>query len=128
MGLKARTVVSVLALSAALLACGEASGEGAASPPPPPGNAAAGKDAIERYGCGGCHRIEGIEQAHGRVGPELNDVGHQLMIAGRLPTSAENLAHWVQDPQGVDPGVDMPNLGLSDDEARDIAAYLLTRT
>jgi cytochrome c2 len=48
------------------------------------------------------------------------------MIAGRLHTNEENLADWVQRPQEIAPGVDMPDLGVSDGDARDIAAYLLT--
>jgi cytochrome c1 len=33
---------------------------------------------------------------------------------------------WLRDPQGVVPGNAMPDMGLSEDQARDIAAYLST--
>jgi cytochrome c1 len=36
------------------------------------------------------------------------------------------MVHWIQYPQQVDPLSAMPGLGVSDQEARDIAAYLYT--
>ena len=43
-----------------------------------------------------------------------------------LRNSPANLVRWIRDPQGVVPGNAMPNMGVSDAEARDIAAYLYT--
>jgi cytochrome c1 len=37
------------------------------------------------------------------------------------------MEHWIQDPQHVAPGTDMPNLGVSGGDARDITAFLYTR-
>jgi cytochrome c2 len=84
----------------------------------------AGRDAIQSYGCGGCHTIPGVENANARVGPSLQGIARQSYLAGKLPNTAENLVRWIQDPQGIDPGVAMPDLGVSADQARDIAAYL----
>jgi len=83
-----------------------------------------GRQAIARYGCGCCHIIPGIEGATARVGPQLTDLRHRTYIAGRLPNVPHNVAAWIHDPQQFEPGVAMPNLGVSDTEARDIAAYL----
>jgi len=47
-------------------------------------------------------------------------------IAGMLPNSAENLERWIRFPQSVVPGNDMPNLGVTAQQARDITAYLYT--
>ena len=47
-------------------------------------------------------------------------------IAGQLPNDPENLVRWIQDPQGVEPGTAMPNLGVTAAVARDMAAYLYT--
>jgi cytochrome c1 len=60
------------------------------------------------------------------VGPPLNDWSERGYIAGELPNNAENLIRWIMDPQGVEPGTDMPNLGVTEEQARDIAAYLFT--
>ena len=31
---------------------------------------------------------------------------------------------WLQEPQTIEPGTIMPNLGVSQEEARDMAAFL----
>ena len=41
-----------------------------------------------------------------------------------LRNNPENLVTWLRDPQQVVPGNAMPDLGLTDQQARDIAAYL----
>ena len=60
------------------------------------------------------------------VGPPLNGMGDRRIIAGILSNEPANLMHWLQDPQSVVPGNAMPNLGITDAEARDMAAYLYT--
>jgi cytochrome c1 len=49
------------------------------------------------------------------------------MLAGRLPNGPENLERWLRGPQAVKPGSAMPDLGVTERDARDIAAYLLRR-
>jgi cytochrome c len=85
---------------------------------------ARGRMAIDRHGCAACHVIPGVRRSKGRVGPKLEDFRNQIFIAGMLPNTPENLILWIQSPQEVNPGTAMPNLGLTDQEARDIAAYL----
>lgn len=80
---------------------------------------------IEQLGCGSCHVIPGIRQAVGTVGPPLTDFGRRGFIAGQLPNNASNLIRWIMDPQEVEPGTAMPDLNVSETQARDIAAYLL---
>lgn len=88
------------------------------------GNEAAGRDAIIAYGCGSCHTIPGIPNANTYVGPPLNEYEQRHYIAGNLPNTAENLIYWIQYPQTVEPGTAMPNLNVTDADARNIAAYL----
>jgi cytochrome c1 len=64
--------------------------------------------------------------ANGRVGPSLAGIGERSVIAGMLPNTVDNLVFWIQHPQQVLPGNDMPELSVSDPAARDIAAYLYT--
>ena len=90
------------------------------------GDPHAGKVLIENYGCGSCHTIPGIYTARGVVGPPLYFFGRRTMVAGELPNTPENLVRWLRNPPGVEPGTAMPNLGLSDQQAQDIAAYLYT--
>jgi cytochrome c1 len=90
------------------------------------GNPQYGKQLIRDYGCGACHIVPGIHAARGLVGPPLYFLGQRTMIAGELPNSPGNLAHWIQHPRSVDPKTAMPDLGLTEDQAYDIAAYLYT--
>ncbi len=87
-------------------------------------NAERGGEAIRAYGCGACHHIPGIRQATGRVGPKLEDFVHQMYIAGVLPNTPENLTDWIQHPQRINPLTAMPDLKVTEQEARDMAAYI----
>jgi cytochrome c1 len=90
------------------------------------GDARRGEDVIEQYGCGTCHTIPGVQNAKGLVGPPLLWWSRRTFIAGELPNTPENLVRWVRAPQSVEPHTAMPSLGLSDQQARDVAAYLYT--
>lgn len=85
-----------------------------------------GKEEIRRFGCGSCHEIAGVPGAQGLVGPPLTGIADRAYIAGRLANSPSNLMRWIMIPQGVDSLTAMPNLGVSEQQARDIAAYLYT--
>jgi cytochrome c2 len=88
------------------------------------GSVARGHAQFIAKGCGGCHSIKRVPQAIGKVGPPLDGVGQRAIIAGLLENSPVNLAHWIRNPQSVAPGNAMPNLPMSDQDARDIAAFL----
>ena len=90
------------------------------------GNARHGKELIQGYGCGSCHMIPGVRQANGLVGPPLMYFSRRTIIAGELPNTPENLVRWIQHPRQVEEKTAMPDLGLSEDQAYDIAAYLYT--
>jgi cytochrome c2 len=90
------------------------------------GNPQHGRELIEGYGCGACHTIPGVHRANGLVGPPLMFFSRRTMIAGELPNTQPNLVHWVQHPRSVEPGTAMPDLGLTEDQAYDISAYLYT--
>lgn len=90
------------------------------------GHAERGVHVIAIKGCGSCHTIPGIREARGLVGPPLTLFSRRSFIAGELPNTPENLVRWVRGPQTVEPKTAMPNLGLSEQEARDVAAYLYT--
>ena len=79
---------------------------------------------MTRYGCAGCHTIEGIPGADGQVGPPLKQLIERVYIGGAAPNNAGNLVGWLLDPPRFAPHTAMPPPGLSEPEARDIAAYL----
>ncbi len=82
---------------------------------------------MTRYGCAGCHTIKGVPGADGKVGPPLNELIERVYIGGTAPNNAENLVRWMLEPQRFAPHVAMPPPGLTEGEARDIAAYLYSR-
>lgn len=88
------------------------------------GDPAAGKRAIQAYDCTSCHVIPGVVAPTGRAGPSLADLSGRRSIAGDHPNRLEVLVRWIRNPQSLEPGTLMPNLGVGEQEARDIAAYL----
>lgn len=90
----------------------------------PGGDAALGKRLIDRYQCGACHVIPGIPAARGRVGPPLAKFGRRAYIAGSTPNQPDALIRWLIDPPAMKPGTLMPDLGITEQEARHIGAYL----
>jgi cytochrome c len=90
------------------------------------GNPDKGKTAITNYGCSSCHTIPGVRGANALVGPPLTQIGSRVYIGGVLQNNPDNMLRWLHDPPAVDPKTAMPNLHLTDSDARDIAAYLYT--
>lgn len=90
------------------------------------GSAARGSAAIARYGCGSCHIIPGVSGASGLVGPPLSGIGNRVYVAGVLQNTPPNMIRWIEDPPGVDEHTVMPNLGVTHQDAVDIAGYLYT--
>ena len=91
----------------------------------PPGDAARGKKLVETLGCYGCHvnsdpKAEHLDHknraSHYDHGPDLGNIGAK--------STREWIYAWIKDPKAYAPATRMPNLRLSDDEARDIATYL----
>ena len=83
-----------------------------------------GRIALEAYDCGVCHRIPGVRGATGAVGPPLARFGRRIYVAGHLPNDEATLARWIVDPPALAPGTAMPAVGVSERDARDMAAYL----
>jgi mono/diheme cytochrome c family protein len=93
---------------------------------PASGDPERGKTAISQYACTTCHHIPGIVGPYAPVGPPLERIATRDYIAGVLPNSAENMLRWLRVPQEVNPRTAMPNLGVTERDAADIAAYLYT--
>jgi len=90
------------------------------------GDPARGRQAITKYGCDTCHTIPGIRTARALVGPPLTSVGARVYLAGHLPNTPTNMEQWIQHPPANEPHTAMPDMGVTDADARDIAAYLYT--
>jgi cytochrome c len=86
-----------------------------------------GRETIRAYGCQSSHTIPAVRGANGLVGPPLNHIARRVYIAGILPNSPDNMLRWIQNPQAaIQQPTAMPNMGVSEADARDIVAYLYT--
>jgi cytochrome c1 len=81
---------------------------------------------MRHYGCVACHTIPGVPGADGLVGPPLTAMASRGYIGGVLPNAPDNMIRWLLDPPAVDSLTAMPKVGLTELEARHIAAYLYT--
>lgn len=83
-----------------------------------------GKQTVQRLGCGACHQIGGVLSSGGQVGTPLKGLTSRAEFAGKVANDPQSLITWIQHPQAISPGVGMPDIPMSDQDARDMAAYL----
>ena len=91
------------------------------------GDPSKGPGLIRQYGCGGCHEVPGVRGASGRVGPSLDHVGARVYLAGMVTNTPTNMVQWIVNPKEINPRTAMPVTGISDKQARDVAAYFYSR-
>lgn len=87
---------------------------------------AAGRRLVADKGCVACHTFPDVKWPRGGLGPSLQDFGRQGLIAGRLPNQPGVLMQFVRNAPALVPGTAMPAVSMTDQEARDVTAYLLT--
>lgn len=120
------TARALAAGAAALVLCGCSDKVPRQEHSVPGGSPERGLASLDKYGCGYCHAIPGLDGLQEIGGPPLHAWADRRYIAGELPNRTENLVLWIVDPHAVEPGTAMPNLGVTEAEARDMAAYLYT--
>jgi mono/diheme cytochrome c family protein len=121
-----RLAVLLAPLLVASACRGRVSDQSLAYSVPDGGDPGRGRAVIEHFDCGSCHTIPGVRGARGLVGPPLLWYSRRSFIAGELPNTPENTVRWVRAPESVEAGTAMPAAGLSEQQARDVAAYLFT--
>lgn len=84
-----------------------------------------GRAMVGRYGCPACHEVPGVS-GNGFVGPPLDRMAARHYLAGRFPNVPQNMVEWIRFPRQLKPQTAMPDLGVTDRDGRDIAAYLYT--
>ncbi len=89
-----------------------------------PGDVRRGEKALYQYACNACHTIPGITGSQTNVGPPLAGVARRAMIGGKLGNTQDNMVRWLRHTREVDPLTAMPEMGVTERDARDIAAYL----
>jgi mono/diheme cytochrome c family protein len=113
---------SQLHLSAAAVECPRHT-----EPPQPAGRRETGDVLLRQYSCHACHRIGGVVGPDTYVGPPLLDLPRRKYVAGVLPNTRENLTRFIMSPQDVSPGTFMPDLGVPEAHAREMAEFLLAQ-
>ena len=125
-----RTILIIGYISGLLLAaCGMVTLQGEPVQIVAGGDVAQGRQAIQDYGCLACHAVPGMRSTGGvesQVGPTLDGFAQRNFLAGTVPNTPENLIIWLQDPPALQPMTAMPNVGVDEDTARHMAAYLYT--
>ena len=85
-----------------------------------------GRAALTSYGCIACHTIPGVQGATALTAPPLIGISQRSYIAGMLENTPDNLRRWIEHPRHVNPHTAMPEQGVTNQDASDIAAYLYT--
>lgn len=90
-----------------------------------PGDPNNGVALFTSRGCVACHTVTRVPNATGAIGPNLTNMVLRPTIAGdQIQTTPDNLARWIVNPPAMKRDTKMPVLGVSDQEARDLAAFL----
>jgi cytochrome c oxidase subunit 2 len=93
-----------------------------------PGDALAqrGLDTFMSSACNMCHAISGTD-ASATTGPDLTHIGSRRMIAsGTLPNTDDNMRAWLENPQRIKPGSQMPVVSLTAEDLDALVAYMRT--
>ncbi len=89
------------------------------------GSVTAGRALFVELACMNCHTITGISQ--GAFGPNLTHLmSRETIGAGAAPLNAQTLRAWVDDPQNLKEGCNMPSLKLESTQLDAVVAFLLT--
>jgi cytochrome c len=116
----------VVAMVSLVAACGWFGGVGEPKVEVEGGDPLLGRQAILDYGCYSCHTIPGVNRADAHVGPPLTAWAERRILAGIMPNEPDNLVPWIISPQQFKPDSAMPTIGVTEEDARHIAAYLYT--
>ena len=87
---------------------------------------ARGRVLAAQYQCGRCHVIPEVAQATGTLAPPLTAWGRRSHLAGQLQNEPQTLQRWLRSPASLRPATTMPDLGVTEADARDIAGFLMS--
>jgi mono/diheme cytochrome c family protein len=84
------------------------------------GDPARAPELMRYYGCVACHTVRGVAAPGGLLGPNLSDPEKLLT------KKPQELIAYIVDPKSANQKSVMPRTGISERQARDIVAYLLS--
>ncbi len=88
------------------------------------GSAEKGKEHFENFGCKACHVIGDDERVRNARGSSYDIAPELTHAAGKL--HPDWIFDWIKNPRHYNPTTKMPSLRLTDQEARDLVAFIMT--
>jgi len=85
-----------------------------------------GRKKLAQRSCGSCHVIPGVPRAEGKSAPSLAGWSGRSTFLNNFPNTPENLEKWLDKPSHRKPGTNMPDINLTPQDSRDMAAYLFS--
>lgn len=85
-----------------------------------------GRKQLGMHSCVSCHVIPGVPKADGTKGPSLVHWYRRSTFLNTYPNTPENMEKWLAMPSHRKPGTSMPDLNVSQQESRDMTAYLFS--
>lgn len=96
------------------------------------GDATRGRALLEDKRCGSCHRFTGVEPLPMTAPPSLSPdvLARGMKLAPDLALTRDRfvkarLVEWIANPRQLKPDTAMPTLDVTDEQARDMAAYIV---
>lgn len=90
------------------------------------GNPEVGRKKLAHYSCVSCHVIPGVPKGEGKSAQSLAHWSWRRTFLNTYKNTPENLEKWLQNPSHRKPGTTMPDLNISPQDSRDMAAYLFS--
>lgn len=88
------------------------------------GSITRGQELVKIHGCVACHSVSGVASVNDGYGPSFDDFPAQRLIGGSVENEPDTLIQFLISPQTVIPDTAMPTVGISEEDARDIATWL----
>lgn len=111
-------------VTAVVIVLAGCAGDRGYEPVVPGGDARRGRAALAEFECDVCHSIPGIRSPRTYVGPPLDSMSREVYLAGKFPNTPDILIRWIVDAPALAPHTAMPDVGVPEHAARDMAAYL----
>ena len=85
-----------------------------------------GRRVMAQRSCISCHTVPGVPKGNGTSAPSLAHWSRRSQFLNQYPNTPENMIKWLQNPSHLKPGTNMPRLNVTDQESRDVTAYLFS--
>lgn len=85
-----------------------------------------GRKRLAQHSCVSCHFIPGVPRGEGKSAQSLAHWYWRRTFLNTYKNTPQNLEKWLETPSHRKPGTAMPDLSVSPQDSRDMAAYLFS--